>query len=178
MLPLLFGMPLILAPIHIAFLELVIDPACSIVFEAETGSPQLMAQSPRSRLESLVSRGHIFLSLTQGVLVTLVSALVYWCLLQTGNTVEVARTLTFIVLVTANAGWAAMFSGLSAAGTWVLIVTIAGLALVTSLPVLARTFTFQPPSLSQWLSAFIIGVGMLLLFESVKIAYSRTKTIC
>ncbi|MFZ3087832.1 MAG: cation-translocating P-type ATPase [Methylotenera sp.] len=189
MLPLLFGMPLILAPIHIAFLELVIDPACSIVFEAETGSPQLMAQPPRSKVESLVSRGHIFLSLTQGVLVTLVSALVYWWLLQTGNTVEAARTLTFIVLVTANAalvfpsrsprlGWAAMFSGLSAAGTWVLIVTIAGLALVTSLPVLARTFTFQPPSLSQWLSAFIIGVGMLLLFESVKIAYSRTKTIC
>ena len=44
-LPVMFGMPLILAPIHIAFLELIIDPACSIVFEAEPGNPGLMEQS-------------------------------------------------------------------------------------------------------------------------------------
>lgn len=184
MFPLLFGMPLILAPIHIAFLELVIDPACSIVFEAEAGSPDLMAQPPRSKVESLVSKGHIVLSLAQGTLIALASASFYWWLLLTGNTVEVARTLAFIVLVTANAalvfpsrsprlGWATMFSGLSVAGTWVLIGTMLGLALVTSLPVLARAFTFQPPSPYQWLSAFIVGVGMLLLFETVKITYTR-----
>ena len=43
MLPVLFGLPLVLAPLHIAFLELVIDPACSLVFEAEDGDPDLMA---------------------------------------------------------------------------------------------------------------------------------------
>lgn len=184
MLPLLFGMPLILAPIHIAFLELVIDPACSVVFEAEAGSSNLMMQPPRSKIEPLISRGHIVLSLVQGILITLASTLFYWWLLSTGNTVEAARTLTFIVLVTANAalvlpsrslrqGWAAMFSGISVAGIWVLIGTITGLALVTGIPVLAEAFTFQPPSLKQWLSAFVVGAGMLLFFEMVKIAYAR-----
>lgn len=184
MIPVLFGMPLILAPIHIAFLELVIDPACSIVFEAEAGSPHLMVQPPRSKAESLVSKGHIVLSLAQGTLIALASALFYWRLQQTGSTVEVARTLAFIVLVTANAalvfssrspqlGWAAMFSGLSVASMWVLAGTMLGLVLVTSIPVLARAFTFQPPSLYQWLAAFMVGVGMLLLFEIVKIIYTR-----
>lgn len=182
--PVLFGMPLILAPIHIAFLELVIDPACSIVFEAEAGCPQLMTQPPRAKVESLVSKGHIVLSLAQGTLIALASASFYWWLLSTGNTVEVARALAFIVLVTANAGlvfpsrssrlgWAAMFSGLPVAGMWVLIGTMSGLILVTTIPVLAQVFTFQPPSSYQWLLAFIVGAGMLLLFEAVKILYAR-----
>jgi Ca2+-transporting ATPase len=45
-LPVLFGWPLVLAPLHIAFLELVIDPACSLVFEAEGSDPDLMHQPP------------------------------------------------------------------------------------------------------------------------------------
>ena len=48
LLPVLFGLPLVLAPLHIAFLELVIDPACSIVFEAEEGAADLMQQPPRA----------------------------------------------------------------------------------------------------------------------------------
>ena len=67
-LPLFFGLPLILAPIHIAFLELIIDPACSIVFEAEEGSPRLMQQPPRSNTEHLISSRHLFVSLAQGYL--------------------------------------------------------------------------------------------------------------
>ena len=70
MLPVLFGLPLVLAPLHIAFLELVIDPACSLVFEAEDGDPDLMNQPPRPATASLLSSALVTQSLLQGGLVT------------------------------------------------------------------------------------------------------------
>ena len=47
LLPLLLGWPVVLFPLHIAFLELVIDPACSMVFENEPPEPDLMQRPPR-----------------------------------------------------------------------------------------------------------------------------------
>lgn len=65
-LPVLLGLPLVLAPLHIAFLELVIDPACSLVFEAEEGDPGLMQEPPRGAQEPLLSAGHVGQSLAMG----------------------------------------------------------------------------------------------------------------
>ena len=55
LLPVIFGLPLLLTPLHIAFLELVIDPACSIVFEAEHHDGALMQQAPRRPDEPLLA---------------------------------------------------------------------------------------------------------------------------
>jgi Ca2+-transporting ATPase len=183
-LPLLFGMPLILAPIHIAFLELVIDPACSIVFEAEAGSARLMEQPPRSAAEHLISTRQFILSLAQGTMVTLAVAAFYVLALSAG-TAE-ARALAFIVLVTANAalilpsrspdsGWRRTFAGLPPVAGWVLGGTFLGLAIITGIPAIADGFAFQPPSLLNWLTAFIAGAGMLLLFELSKVALGRHR---
>jgi Ca2+-transporting ATPase len=84
-LPLLSGLPLVLMPIHIAFLELIIDPACSIVFEAEQGSDALMNVPPRSVNERLVSSRQILLSMLQGVLSTAVVIGFYWYLVKSGT---------------------------------------------------------------------------------------------
>ncbi len=183
-LPLLFGVPLILAPIHIAFLELVIDPACSIVFEAENGSSKLMMQPPRSKKEPLVSSGHILMSMVQGTLITIVAALFYWWHLSRGEAVEIASALAFVVLVSGNAvlvlssrsmqaGWGAMFENIPKVGLSVLVVTIAGLVVVTSVPAIASAFTFRTPSLFQWLVAFLVGAGLLILFELVKKVFGK-----
>jgi Ca2+-transporting ATPase len=48
LLPVIFGLPTMLGPIHIAFLEMVVDPVCSLVFEAETEEPDVMRRRPRS----------------------------------------------------------------------------------------------------------------------------------
>ena len=185
-LPLLFGMPLILAPIHIAFLELIIAPACSIVFEAEHGGSRLMSQPPRSKAEALISKQHILMSMINGGLVTIASVSYYWWLLSSGSPVEVARALTFVVMVTANAvlvfssrsmqpGWNAMFSGLSLAGISVFVLTMVGLVLVTCVPAFVQAFNFQVPPFNDWLMAFLIGIALLLLFESVKTIHIRIK---
>ncbi len=56
MLPLLFGLPLIFFPLHIAFLEMVIDPVCSIVFEAEPAEPDAMRRPPRAPRRAALDR--------------------------------------------------------------------------------------------------------------------------
>ncbi len=183
-LPLLFGLPLILAPIHIAFLELVIDPSCSIVFEAEPGSRHLMEQPPRSPSEHLIAPHHLLRSLLQGGLITLVAAGFYFWVLAGGAQADLARTLAFIVLVTANAalilssrspqsGWRDLFTGMSSAGFFVLTGTLLSLTLVTNIPAIAGAFTFSPPSLRQWLLAFALGTSVLLVFMTDRLAQRK-----
>ncbi|MEW5770260.1 MAG: cation-translocating P-type ATPase [Pseudomonadota bacterium] len=178
-LPLLFGLPLILAPIHIAFLELVIDPSCSIVFEAEPGDGRLMRQPPRDSTESLVSARHVALSLLLGGLATLAVGLFHLWNLGQGVDQAQARTLVFVALVAANAalilptrsprpGWGSMFARPSPVAAWVLGGTLLGLLLITALPALARLFAFAPLGAGQWLAAFALGAALLLPFEVAK----------
>ena len=178
-LPVMFGMPLILAPIHIAFLELIIDPACSIVFEAEPGNPGLMAQPPRSVSEHLVSTRQIVLSLVQGCLVTLAAVAFYYWSLSNGLETNEARALAFIVLVVANAvlifpsrspepGWRQISTGLTPIVPWVLGGTLVGLLVIVYVPVISAAFAFQAPTMQQSLVALVSGVGMLFLFEIAK----------
>lgn len=64
--PLIFGLPIILGPIHIAFLEMLIDPACSLVFEAETEEDDVMRRPPRPPDQPLFTTARIIWSLVQG----------------------------------------------------------------------------------------------------------------
>ncbi|MDA3876224.1 MAG: cation-translocating P-type ATPase [Halothiobacillus sp.] len=182
--PVLFGWPMILMPIHIAFLELVIDPACSIVFEAEKGSPRLMEQPPRPSSEPLISGRHLLLSIVQGGMTTAAALAFYSWALSIGIVTESARALAFIVVVVANAtlifsarsarpGWRGLFAGLSPIGLWVLGGTLLGLILITEVPGLAGAFAFQPPPSGLAFTAAVLGVSLLILFEASKIILRR-----
>ncbi|MEJ2409614.1 MAG: cation-translocating P-type ATPase [Novosphingobium sp.] len=77
--PLLTGWPIILGPIHIALLELVIDPMCSLSFEAEPEEPDIMDRPPRAPDSPLVSRVLLGWSALQGtVAVAFLIALAAW----------------------------------------------------------------------------------------------------
>ena len=69
LLPLLFGLPLMLTPIHIAFLEMVIDPACSVVLEAEEEEDDVMRRPPRDPASPLLLPRRILWAILQGVIV-------------------------------------------------------------------------------------------------------------
>ena len=77
LLPLLFGWPLVLYPVHIVFLEFVIDPACSIAFEAEPPEQDVMRRPPRSATSRLFNGWMIATSVLQGVGVLVAVALLY-----------------------------------------------------------------------------------------------------
>lgn len=100
--PVLFDMPLVLLPAHIAFLELIIDPACSTVFEAEPEEKNIMERPPRNLKERLFGRQSLILSLLQGTSVLAVVIIVFLLALYIGKGETEARTLTFATLVIAN----------------------------------------------------------------------------
>ena len=179
LLPVLFGLPLILAPLHIAFLELVIDPACSIVFEAEEADVNLMNRPPRLSDEALLSRQHIFRGLAYGSLTTAFVFGIYTWLLSQEITAATAATASFVILVTANAAlilpsrsarteWQRLLLQLTPTSLWVLGITLLALAAITCIPVLAQPFRFAPLSAQAWLSSFFIGLLLLPCFNIIK----------
>ncbi|MGB9902095.1 cation-translocating P-type ATPase [Methanothrix sp.] len=99
-LPVALGQPLLLLPIHIAFLELVIDPACSIAFEAEAEERDVMSRPPMDPKAPLFSTSVIALGALQGISVLAVLSAIY--LMSTGRDSNEARALIFTTLVLAN----------------------------------------------------------------------------
>jgi Ca2+-transporting ATPase len=99
LLPLLLGLPIIFSPIHIAFLELVIDPVCSLVFEAEKEEEDVMSRPPRSPAEPLLSLGLIGWGALQGALVFAMAGAMFVFALRNGMPDDEVRALTFVALV-------------------------------------------------------------------------------
>ncbi|MCT6718717.1 cation-translocating P-type ATPase [Acidovorax sp. K2F] len=179
LLPVLFGLPLVLAPLHIAFLELVIDPACSIVFEAEEGAADLMQQPPRAADEPLLSTRHILLSVLQGSVVTAAVVGLYAWLLRQPAHAATASTAAFVVLVAANAAlilpsrssqavWRSLWAGLTPVSLWVAGGTLAALMAITTVPWLANAFRFVPLSPLHWFMALLAGLLLTVVFTANK----------
>jgi len=172
LIPLLFGLPLIFWPLHIAFLELVIDPMCSIVFEAEIASSDIMRRPPRDPEEPLFSFGYITWSLGQGVIVLGFVAGLYVLALHRGLPEADARALTFAALVVTNlclvllnrARGARFWTGLrrrNAALWWVTGGTAAVLTAILTIEPARRLFHFGPLHSDD--VAVAIGSGVLVL---------------
>lgn len=104
LLPVLMGWPILLYPAHIAFLELIIDPACAVVFEAEPEEKDVMKKPPRKIGEPVLGAGAIALSVLQGLVILAVVAGMFLLAQSLGKNEEQARALAFTTLVLANLG--------------------------------------------------------------------------
>lgn len=102
LIPVFFNLPLVLLPVQIVFLELIIDPSCSIVFEAEPAETNVMKRPPRSVKEPLFDRKVISLSILQGISVLVIVLSVYALSLYNGQGDMEARALSFTTLIIAN----------------------------------------------------------------------------
>ncbi|HQS81847.1 MAG TPA: cation-translocating P-type ATPase [Thiobacillus sp.] len=184
LLPLLLGLPLVLAPVHIVFLELVIDPACSIVFEAEPEEPGSMERPPRRAEAPLFSLRTLLLSLLQGATVFLAVAAVYALSLQRGQGADEARALTFATLVIgnlwlilANRSWSttllASLHTPNPALWWVIGGTLGFLAFVLYVPGLREVFEFTTLHANDVLLALAAGAAGIAWFELFKWAKGR-----
>ena len=179
LIPVLFKLPLVLLPIHIAFLHLIIDPACSIVLEAEPAEPNVMKRPPRNPKEPLFGRKTIRLALLQG-LGSLAIALVIFGIAVYRKQGELdARALTFTTLILANLGLILsersssrlslkVLRSPNAALWWVVGGGLVFLALVLYVPFLRQLFSFSflhPIDLTICLAG---GAISLLWFEYLK----------
>ncbi|MDD5465651.1 MAG: cation-translocating P-type ATPase [Candidatus Omnitrophica bacterium] len=178
-LPVLFNLPIVLLPAHIAFLELIIDPACSTVFEACPDENNIMNRPPRNLNESLFSKKAFIFSLLQGVGVLTVVFLVFMLALYLKKGELEARTLSFatlvfanIMLIITNLSWSKNLTGILRAknkALWVVVLlAVSALFLVIYLPVLRGLFHFSILSPSDLLITLASGVVSLLWFEGFK----------
>ncbi len=104
LLPVLFYWPLVLLPVHIVFLELIIDPACSIVFEAEPEEAGIMQRPPRDLKEPLFNRLTVAFSVFQGLVSLLAVVSVFIIAMWMNRGELVARAMSFTTLIIANLG--------------------------------------------------------------------------
>lgn len=186
LLPVVFGWPLVLLPAHVLFMELVIDPACSVAFEAEPAEPDIMARPPRHPDARLFGWRDLTWSLFQGFGVLAASLILYaWALSAPHAQEDRARALAFCALLTSN--WAlilvnrspsrSLFQTLRTKNTAALIV-IAGaffvLLAVLFIPALRSLFRFAPLSFREFAIASGLGLLSVLWFEFVKL-YRRHR---
>ena len=146
LLPLLFGWPLALMPAHIVFLELIIDPACSIVFEAEPAARDAMRRPPRPANEPLFSGITLTTSIAQGVIALAVVASLYAYWQVQGVDAALARAMAFVVLIAGNLGLIFVNRSLSETLATTIRAPNASLWLVTggALAALAITLYWRP----------------------------------
>lgn len=186
--PVLLGWPLILLPIHIVFLELIIDPACSIVFEAEEADPNVMKRPPRNKDEPLFHRNTLLLSFLQGGVILGILLLMYWFFSQSLTTEE-ARALTFSTLVVANLGliivnrsWTeSLLKSIqrpNRALWYVIGAALFFLFLVLRIPTLRAVFKFGILDGMDIGLVLMTGIFAMVLFEAIKkVVYSRKSVI-
>jgi Ca2+-transporting ATPase len=184
LLPILFNLPLALLPVHIVFLELLIDPACSVAFEMEKEERDVMERPPRKLSEPLFGRQMILTGLMQGLGVLAMVLGVFALVLAQGLGEFEARMLSFSTLVIADLGL--IFSNRSRTQSilavlrmpnpalwWITGSTLVFLGLAIFVPFLRSLFSFAP--LHGWELGLIAAMGLasILVAESVKMDWFR-----
>ncbi len=179
LIPIVLGLPQLLFPMHVVFLELIIDPVCAMVFEAEPGATGAMKLPPRRRDESLFGPAQLGLALLQGLGVLAgVLGIYVWSL---GHFPETeARGAAFLALVTGNLVLA-LTDASSAGGRllaphrriyWMISAAAGGvLALVLMVPYLAAVFKVSPPHpplLALALLVAVLGGGWFGVARSLR----------
>ncbi|MBD0295729.1 MAG: cation transporting ATPase C-terminal domain-containing protein, partial [Flavisolibacter sp.] len=103
-LPLLFGWvyPTIFTPIHVIFLELIMGPTCSIFYEKEPVTADVMRQPPQNRSTGLFSRQETFISILQGLMITGGILGLYYFFMHQSTGLQKTRTIVFTTFICAN----------------------------------------------------------------------------
>ncbi len=182
--PVLLGWPLVLLPVHIVFLELIIDPACSVVFEMEPEEADVMKRPPRPSGSSLFGRKVIGIALIQGFVVLFLVLFVYFNALMRGLGDDAARTLAFTAIVIANVGliftnrsWSRTIIDTLSVPNRALWVVTAGalffLGLVLTVPFLQGLFRFAPIDTFDLAIAVAVGGISIGWFELAKYVWHR-----
>jgi Ca2+-transporting ATPase len=179
------GWPLVLLPVQIAFLELIIDPACSVVFESEQIDPKIMDQPPRQVSEPMFSRRALTIAGLQGLSVLVTVLTVYLWLVLSERPDDVVRSVTFATLVVGNLAlilvnrswrlsiWQSFRQRKNAALKWILIGAVALLVVLLTVPTPRDAFSFGAMRPSDWIVAVAAGFAGVAWFEAYKVRSHR-----
>jgi len=184
LLPVLFGWPMALGPVHVVFLELVIDPVSSIVFEAEDEEDGIMTRPPRRPNAPLFDLPLLAHGLVQGAVVMIAALAMFWLGIHDEHGAETARCMAFVTLVLGNLGLVltnrSMDSGAlhallrpNRALALVVAVTLLALALSLSVPWLRGLFGFAAIGWPRLGEAAAASLACIVVNDLIGIAWRR-----
>lgn len=183
--PVLLDLPMVLMPIHVAFLHLIIEPACSVVFEVEPADPALMHRDPRDPQLPLFGKRLLGLSFLQGASVLAMLLVVFLLTLYRNKGEFEARSLTFATLVIANLAlifvnrsWHRSFWETLRVPNktlwWVVGMGVVFLGVIFYTPFFRGLFRFAPLHADDVALCFAAGVLSIGWFEVLKMFERRT----
>jgi Ca2+-transporting ATPase len=187
-LPVILKLPLILLPVHIVFLELIIDPACSLIYEAEKEEADIMIRKPRKAKARIVQPRDLLATIAQGTVILGLVLAIYTELLHYGHPVEQARAGAFLTLIFSNLSLILVNRARSTsiidtlksqnrAFVGVSLGTIALLSAVYCLPHLRLLFGFAPLHFPDLGIAIAAGFSTLFLTNLIRWSLRRRTVI-
>ena len=174
------ALPILLMPLHIVFMELIIDPICSIAFESEQEEKSIMKRKPRNVNEKFFGWNKIIYSLFEGTLMLSVVLIVYFMSINEGHTDNEVRAISFSALIIANVfliltslSKTRSFLSVLKEKNWavILILSIALIMLFLTIrvPFLQNIFNFNFPGYAHFISSITIAFFMLIILEIIKL---------
>jgi len=171
--------PNIFSPVHIIFLELIMGPTCSIIYENEPMEKNTLSQQPRPATNTFFSWNELTISIIQGLMITAGTLAVYQYSVHEGYNESLTRTLVFATLIIANifltlvnrSFYYSIFTTLMYKNNLVLLIitiTLALMGLLIFVPMLANFFGFSPMNISQFGICNAIGFISVIWLEVVK----------
>ena len=181
--PVIMGWPIVLIPAHVVFLEFIIDPSCTLIFEDEKEDSETMNRPPRKLSEPVFNRGTAIESLVRGAIIALIISLTYWLLLRLNWPEDKARGMVFMILVFSNIFMILVISGKQAVKNLfnkdgrimlvILTITTISLLLLFNVPFLKEVFRFAPLNILEIGTALLASVTAVLAVLPLKYLFIK-----
>lgn len=180
--------PNIFSPIHVIFLEIIMGPTCSIIYENEPMEKNLMLQKPKAISTTFFQWRELTVSIVQGLVIALGTLFIYRYAVYNGYNEELTRTMVFTDLVVANifltlinrSFYYSIWTTLKYKNKLVLYIIAITVLIVASLlfvPPLTIFFEFETLNFTQLLLCIVVGFISVIWFEMVKLVKRRKLDI-
>lgn len=179
--------PNIFSPVHVIFLELIMGPTCSIIYENEPMEKNTMIQKPRPISTTFFSWKELTTSVIQGLMITAGTLIAYQYAVQQGFDESLTRTMVFAVLIISNifltlvnrSFYYSIFTTILYKNnlvTLIIGITLLLCGILFYVQPLAQFFGFVSLNISQLLVSILIGFLAVIWFEAVKWWKRRENT--
>jgi Ca2+-transporting ATPase len=179
LLPLVFGLPILFGPIHIAFIEMIIDPVCAMVFESEREEVDIMDRKPRDPEQRLFSLPMVTWSVFQGLIAFVMLATAYLTATYLGMSEGAVREMIFLSLIASivalilvnrsfDTSLIEAFTRKNVTLRYVLAAVIAVLTLTLVIPAFRDLLKFGTPDWKHVAASLALGGILLILLELLK----------
>jgi Ca2+-transporting ATPase len=183
--PVVLGGPLVLLPVHVVFMEFVIDPACTLVFESESTEAGTMLRPPRDPKARLFDRGMLGMSFVLGATMLLSVLVAYGWALGSSRSAETVRAITFAAIVIGNItllfsvrsrgrSWTRIHAEPNAALRWIAAAALSAMVAALYVPAIASVFRFSSLDLKELAVAVAAGVIGVIWYEGYRLLRSTS----